>query len=304
MNALTCAEVRELAAAYVLDGLEPSVAAAVCEHLAGHATSHPEFAELGSVAPALAYLSDPVSPPAALKERILAAAAATAQEPPVHERAARGAAAYEATARPVPARAGVAPDHGPREVQPTRPQLGWREAITAGRFGIARWAFAAAAIVAIGALVFADASLQRDVSNAREFGDQLHRAVALAAAPGSRIAVIGPSGGTSGSAGSGIPAGPNGLAVIPASGPGVLVMQGLGATDGSQVYEAWSIVGSGAPLPIGSFGVGGDGLGWLTELAVPSGGDVVVALTREPGPGATTPTLPIVAMGKAAPPAT
>ena len=91
------------------------------------------------------------------------------------------------------------------------------------------------------------------------------------------------------------------MAVIGQGGSGILVMQGLGPTAGSQVYEAWAIVGSQAPAPIGSFSVGGDGLGWLAELTVPPGDGVTVALTKEPGPGATTPTLPVVAAGTAAP---
>ena len=79
MTALTCDQVRDLAAEYVLDGLSPSVRAAVSDHLAGHPDGHPEFAELGGIAPALAFLTDPVAPPAALKSRLLAAAAATPQ---------------------------------------------------------------------------------------------------------------------------------------------------------------------------------------------------------------------------------
>lgn len=47
MNAVSCDEVRELAAAYVLDGLSSSVWAAVRDHLAGHAGVHAEFAEFG-----------------------------------------------------------------------------------------------------------------------------------------------------------------------------------------------------------------------------------------------------------------
>jgi hypothetical protein len=78
-------------------------------------------------------------------------------------------------------------------------------------------------------------------------------------------------------------------------------MQGLAQTNGSQVYEAWAIIGSGTPVPVGSFSVGGDGLGWLPDLSVPQGSSVVVALTKEPGPGATKPTLPIVASGTAGP---
>jgi hypothetical protein len=279
MKSLSCDEVRELAVPYVLGGLDRSTSAAVREHLAGHPGGHPEFAEFGGIAPALAYLSDPISPPAALKGRVLAAAAATEQEALTRD----GVATVASTVRE------------PRDR--IERQWRWQEALTPRRVAVARWAFAAAAIVSIVALVFANAALQRDVSSSRQFNDQMNRAVALAGAPGSRLAVIGPAGG---SAGSGTSSGPTGLAVIPRDGPGILVMQGLAATDGSQVYEAWAIVGSQAPVPIGSFGVGGDGFGWLAELTGPAGGDIVVALTREPGPGATKPTLPIVASGTAA----
>jgi hypothetical protein len=291
MNPLTCDEVRELAAQYVLHGLDASVSAAVREHLAGHPDGHPEFVELAGPALALAYLTDPVNPPTDLKKRVLTAAAATDQDA-----AARSGGALAAPDLAAPSSGRVEP-RGPQRAE----RQGRRAVFTHSRVTAARWAFAVAAILAIVALVFANAALQRDVSSAGQFSDQLHRAVALAATPGSRLAVIGTALGTGGSAGSAVPTGPNGLAVIPQSGPGILVMQGLGATDGSQVYEAWAIVGTAVPVPIGSFGVGINGFGWLTDLTVPAGGSVVVALTREPGPGATKPTLPIVASGTAAP---
>jgi len=291
MNPLTCDEVRELAGQYVLDGLDASVSAAIREHLAIHHDGHPEFVELAGPALALAYLTDPVSPPPDLKKRVLATAAATKQDATARSGSALGApgtAAADSTGLE------------PRGRQPAERQ-GWRAAIKVRRVTVARWAFATAAIASIVALVFANAALQRDATSATQFSDQLHRAVALAAAPGSRLAVIGTAVGAGGSAGLAVPTGPNGLAVIPQNGAGVLVVQGLGATDGSQVYEAWAIIGTEAPVPIGSFGVGANGFGWLTELTVPAGGSVVVALTREPGPGATKPTLPIVASGTAAP---
>jgi hypothetical protein len=279
MNPLSCDEIRELAVEYALDGLSPSVAAAVRNHLAAHPGAHPEYAELAGVAPALAYLSDPVTPPPALRERLLAAAAATEQMAP----------ARQPTAEP---RDGNV--LAPFEVERSR-----RLAFGRRRVALVQWAFAAAAVLVIAGLAISNLSLQRDVSNSRQFTDMLHRAVSLASAPGSRIAIIGPASGAA--AGSGVAQGPGGLAVIPQSGSGILVIEGLGATDGNQVYEAWSIAGNEAPVPIGSFGVGGDGLGWLAELSVPSGGNVVVALTKEPGPGATKPTLPIVALGTATP---
>lgn len=292
MRALSCDEVRELAAAYVLNGLNATDSAAVRAHLDGHWDAHPEFAELGAVAPALAYLTDPISPPPALKARVLAAAATTPQLGPARE------AGEGVPFRAAPAVASVA-NLGHRA--PIGRDRGWRAALRDRRAGIARWTFAAAAIVSIVALLFANASLQNDVSSARQFSDQLHRAMTLAATPGSRLAIIETAGASGGSAGPRGQTGPTGLAAIPRVGPGVLVMQGLGATSGAQVYEAWAIVGNQAPAPIGSFSVGGDGYGWLAELVVPAGGDIVVALTREPGPGATKPTLPIVAAGTTAP---
>jgi anti-sigma factor RsiW len=76
MRNLTCDEVRELAAAYVLDALEADEAAAVRSHLAAHPDGHPEIAELGAVIPALAEIVPIVEPPDSLKGRIMAAAAA------------------------------------------------------------------------------------------------------------------------------------------------------------------------------------------------------------------------------------
>jgi anti-sigma-K factor RskA len=93
--------------------------------------------------------------------------------------------------------------------------------------------------------------------------------------------------------------GPSGLAAISATGVVTLAMQALPATDGQQVYEAWVIGGDGVPVPLGSFQVGSAGTASFaadSPLAEPG---VVLAITREPGPGATTPTLPIVAAGTA-----
>jgi hypothetical protein len=292
MNALSCDEIRELAVEYELDGLSPSVAAAVRDHLAAHPGAHPEYAELAGVAPALAYLSDPVAPPPAFKGRLLAAVAATEQLA-----ATERVAVTEQVAAPPPVTAGE-PDRRARQSIGSEPSRRW--ALGPRRAAVVQWAFAAAAVLVIAGLAFANLSLQRDISNSRQFTDTLHRAVSLASAPGSRIAIIGPAS-DGGAAGSGAPLGPSGLAVIPPSGSGVLVIEGLGATEGSQVYEAWSIAGNEAPVPIGSFGVGGDGLGWLSDLTVPSSGNVVVALTKEPAPGATKPTLPVVAAGTATP---
>ena len=284
MKELTCAQVSELAAEYVLHTLEPSAESAVRRHLSAHPDGHPEYAELAQAAPAMAYLAEPVDPPARLKARVLAAAAGAEQ-----------LSIAAAIAAPAPT---LLPTATPRSETAPR-SGGWRAAVTARRLAATGWATAAVAVAIVAAMVFT--GLQTGPrSNDTGIASRFERAMSLAAAPGSRLAVIGSSGGAAGAAGSPVPSGgSNGIAVIPRTGPGLLVMAGLPATTGSTVYEAWAIVGSQAPAPLGSFAVGSDATGWLDSLTVPPGEGLVVALTREPGPGATKPTLPIVASGSA-----
>ncbi len=263
MSAMTCTEVRERADEYVLHMLAPSVESAIDEHLAAHPGGHPEYAQLSQIAPAIAYLTDPVDPPAQLKAKVLAAAARTEQ---------LGAVA--------------APLAMPRDRETTQRSGGWRAAFTARRMAVAGWATAAVAIAVVVAVIFS--GVQSTPSSSDGLTERLQRAMSLAAAPGSRIAIIGSQASSA-----------NGLAVIPSSGDAILVMQGLAPTNGGEVYEVWAIVGSQAPAPIGSFAVGADRLGGLDSVTVPPGDNLTVALTREPGPGATKPTLPIVASGSA-----
>jgi anti-sigma-K factor RskA len=66
----------ELTAGYALDALDPAEDAVYEEHLAHCAQCQAELAVLSAAAGALAYGATPVEPPAALRERILAAARA------------------------------------------------------------------------------------------------------------------------------------------------------------------------------------------------------------------------------------
>ena len=91
----------------------------------------------------------------------------------------------------------------------------------------------------------------------------------------------------------------SGLAAVDAAGKLTMAMQDLAPTSGSTVYEAWVIGGGGTPVPLGSFTVGATGSASFAASGLPTSPGIVLALTREPGPGATTPTVPIISKGVA-----
>jgi len=256
---MTHEQVLDLAAGYVLGALEPDEALAVREHLATCALPHDEFAELGSVVPLLAESIELVEPPAALRGRILAAAARDLER----------------------RRAGTPPlIREPAAVTPIR------EARRPARFA---WALGLAAVIAIAALGAWNVSLRSDLDAARAYRQHVETALAAAAQSGSHTAILSSKDN------------PNvgGLAVVRADGSVTLVMRGLAPTTGAKVYEAWVIAGQNAPVPIGSFTVGGDGTGYLATGGTSAAAGVTVALTLEAGPGATSPTLPIISAGAA-----
>lgn len=290
---LSCEEVRELAAGYVLDALEPREQIAVREHLQTCPQAHAEFNELGGV---VGYLSDavePIEPPPALKERVLAAAAADAvraesgqaesgrAEPGTEASASRATRATRAgeRRRERPWQLRLRAHDVPPAARSYRPSpLAWIAGVAAAVF-----------IFALGGLAFL---LQGELQAARQYEQAVAAVLDLAADPGGQLAVL------TGDAGGG----PRGLAAISPNGRVVIAMRGLTATTGNEVYEAWLIAGDNPPVPMGGFEVGGQGTGTLvTDAAVPAQ-EVVLAITREPAPGATTPTLPIVASGAATDP--
>ncbi|HZM72593.1 MAG TPA: anti-sigma factor [Candidatus Polarisedimenticolia bacterium] len=272
MTRYDCDQVRDLLPAYVLGALERDEEAAVREHLAT-CDLHAEAAELGGVVPYLAETVDPVEPPAALRSKIMALAAADLE--------ARRAQA------PVPAPAVVpAPVAAPRAAAPERRgfRLSWSFAFQAA---------AVAVVVALGALSLnlqnRITGLEGDIAAARAYETAVNNVLAAAAEEGSQTVVLGP--------GEGFASG--GIAAIRADGSVVLAMHDLDPTVGTEVYEAWVIIGSDAPIPIGNFGVASAGTASFTSAPTPAGAGAIVALTREPGPGALTPTLPIISLGTA-----
>ncbi len=164
-----------------------------------------------------------------------------------------------------------------------------RQPVAARRSGLkldrVRWAaFALVAVVILG--IGAGGLLLSRISDTRAYTAHEEAASALAAKPGSRSVDLVPAAG----------GGPSGSAVIAADGQGIVLVQGLPATTGRQVFEVWLIAaGGGAPEPAGSLSTTADGRGWLETSA--GRGELTVAITLEPGPGATTPTLPILTSG-------
>jgi len=265
---LTCEEVREMAAAFVLGALEPDEMAAVRAHLATCEDAHEEIAELGGVLPALAESVPVVEPPDGLKARIMAAAAAD-----LEERAAVPTPAAP-TSVPIPF-----PDESERTARRTRTSTG-------------TWILRIAAVLAIVALGGWNLLLQNQLNASQAYERSVAAVLDAAARPGSLTAILTPADGTG-----------SGLGAVTADGVVTLAMHDLAPTTGSTVYTAWAIGGDGVPVALGDFTVGSTGTGALDATASRLASGTVLALTREPTAGAQVPTGPIVSKGVATPPA-
>ncbi len=273
---MTCDEARDLAPGFVLGALGSDEASAVRAHLATCEQSHAEFAELGGVVSYLADSLDPVEPPAGLRARLLAAAAA--------ERPGMGQGSAEAPVAAVAA--------APLIPFPTAVDRKQRVATRAQTRG--SWLLRIAAVLAIAVLGAWNLQLQARLSGVE--GD-LAAAQAYRAAVTAVLEVAGRPGAQSGFLAAADP-GSKATGVVAASGGSVvLAVQNLAPTGGTAVYEAWVIVGDAAPVPVGSFQVGVGGTGVFRGSTALATSGAIVALTLEPAPGATTPTLPVLTLG-------
>lgn len=292
---LSCDEVRELAAPFVLGALEADEADGVRAHLASCADAHVEVTELGSVVNVLAESVPQVEPPAALKERILAAAAADLDargargavgDPPIPPaETAAGAGRGDAGIAAHPSTpAGAVPTVTPFPTAAERQQRAGR-----GRPGIATWAMRIAAVLAITVLGAWGLLLQSQLDRARGYERSVEAVLDVAGQPGSLTAVLTPDGTD----------GPAGLAAVASDGTVRIAMRDLPATTGNQVYEAWVIGGDGVPKALGSFRVGETGIAYFEGGGLPTQEGIVLALTLEPGPGATAPSSKPVSLGRA-----
>jgi len=282
---MTCDEIRDLAPAFALGALDADQDRAVREHLATCPEAHDEVAAFAGVVPVIAGTVKEVEPPAALRGRIIAAAAAD-----LEERTRLTAPAGATPADPVTAAApsgsaasAVTTTAAPLSLEATRAERTARPSMTALVLGLA----AVFAIVVLGAW---NLSLRSDLAASQAFQQHVDSVLTTAAEPGSTTVIL-----TDQTAPTSA-----GLAVVGKDRAMSLVVRGFTPTTGSTVYEAWVIAPKRDPVPIGSFTVGSDGTGYMTGGQAPAvTGTMTIALTHEAGPGATTPTLPIVSSGTA-----
>lgn len=273
---LTCAEVRDLAAAYALDALEEDEREQVRLHVRDCPDPHLEIAEMAAVVPQLALAAEPVEPRPQLRDRLMAAAAAEA----IHG----GSMALGDAVLGDTVLGGRVPA---RDARPETPGI---PLATRGPRPSMAWAVAGVAVVLMLALGALAALQARDLDSLRSYERGVAAVLDLAATDGSQVAILTADGESDAS----------GLAAVGADGSVALALRGLQPTSGDQVYEAWYIVGDGPPLALGGFRVDASGGGSITAAApAPSGEPLVLAVTLEPAPGATAPGGPIVAAGPA-----
>lgn len=274
---LSCDEVRDLAAGFVLGALEDEQMTRLRQHLSTCVEPHPEIDELGDVVSYLADTLEPVEPPAGLGRRILAAVAAeaaVAAGAPVAERETVSAPPTIApVARPAGASAPVV----------------WLAAARARRPSRLTWIAASAAVLVIAALGAWNVSLRTELDSAQAYDAAVKRVVELATGAGGQAAILRPQ----------VAGGPAGIAAVGPDGRVEIALRGLAPTSGTEVYEAWLIGPDKIPVAIGSLTPTSGGLGVLQTLKAPTGPGVTIALTREPTAGRTQPTAPVLSAGVA-----
>ena len=146
-----------------------------------------------------------------------------------------------------------------------------------------------AAVLAIALLGGWGLLLQNQLESAQSYEQSVAAVLDVAGQPGSLTAVLTPDGGD----------GPAGLAAIASDGTVSIAMSELPATSGNQVYEAWVIGSDGVPKALGGFQVGENGIAYFEGGGLPTEEGIVLALTLEPGPGATAPSSAPVSLGTA-----
>jgi len=271
----------DLAPAYVLGALDHDEEAAVRDHLATCRLPHDEFADLGSVLPALLELApdDLVEPPPSLRDRVMAAAAADLEERGIPPAAERTTAERTTAERTIPF-----PSAEERTARGER-----RAAAHPGRLD---WAIRIAAVIAIAALGAWSVNLQGQLDRAHAFEGAVAAVVRAAGQPGAKTVILAAQQGQTA----------NGIGAVAADGSVVMAMHDLAPTSGTEVYTAWVILPDTAPVSVGDFAVDASGTRAFTTKPTSTPAGATIAVTREPNPGNTAPQGPIVSAGVAAAP--
>ena len=171
------------------------------------------------------------------------------------------------------------------------PNADERAARAARRTSPATWAVRIAAVLVIGVLAGWNLLLQGQIDAARTYEENVAAVLEVASQPGAYTAVLAPT--TNG--------GPRGLAAMSPSGDMAMAVRDLAPTSGNQVYEAWVIGADGVPVALGGATVGNAGTAFYTGTGLSAEVGAVLALTLEPGPGATAPSSPPVSAGTIVP---
>jgi anti-sigma-K factor RskA len=245
-----------LAGAYAMDAISERDRARFERHLAGCQECTREIASLREATARLG-AATAVTPPAGLKERVMAAAAMTRQQPP-------------ATAEPgAPARAGATVRAG-----------AWLRSLAwPGRLAMAAAAVAAVAVLAL-AVVFgvSNGSIRQQLSQAQAGSQQI---AAVLTAHDAQM-MTGPVAG-------------GGTATIVMSHSRhalVFTAAGLRVLPASRGYELW-LIGPAGPRPVGMLPVGSHGMiGPVIASGLRQGDHL--ALTAEPAGGTSQPTAPMM----------
>jgi anti-sigma-K factor RskA len=245
-----------LAGAYAMDAISAPDRDRFERHLAGCEECAREVASLGEATAMLGTAAaEPL--PAGLKERVLAAAAVTRQQPPVDE--------------------AVITPHRRRATSRVGPWL--RSLAWPGRLALAAGAAAVAAVLAV-AVVFGvtNGSMQQQIDQAQASSQQ----IAAVLTAHDAVMTAGPVAG-------------GGTVTIVMSGSRhalVFTAQGLHALPASRGYELW-LIGPAGTRPVGILPAGRHG---MTGPVIASGlrpGDHL-ALTAEPADGSARPDAPMM----------
>ena len=262
----SCDEVAELAGLYVLGALERDEELMVTEHLSTCPELHDEFAELGSVVPALPMLAEPIAVPPDLKARVMDAYRRDMS-------AAVAPAGATATATAEPATRAWEIDAPARRGSALPQWLGW--------------AAAAAAVLVLAVVGVWALGIQQRADSETQRAETMAAALKVLAQPGSSFAVL---------EGQGAASGVGGFVAFSPEGEGYMVMTNVPEAPAGMTYQAWYVV-DGQPASAGTMSADADGFVIAEGLPAMEGTDVM-AITLEPAGGSAEPTSDPIVVGE------